>query len=136
MLLTAIAVATEPDRADRDRVHDVQRPLQPGPRFASVDHVSGGRAGWNVVTTAAPRRRATSGSTSAAHGERYPGRTSSAGGNSDARLNGVDKLPGETNYFRGPQEQWITHVATYQRVIAEHINPGVECGDDGCDVSL
>lgn len=49
-----------------------------------------------------------------------------AGGNSDARLNGVDKLPGESNYFRGPREQWITHVPTYQRVIAENVYPGVD----------
>ena len=50
--LTALAAATEPDRPDRDRVDDLQRAVQPGPAVRVARPLSGGRAGWNIVTTA------------------------------------------------------------------------------------
>ena len=46
-----MAMATS-RRADRHRVDVVQRPFNLARRFASLDHISGGRAGWNIVTTA------------------------------------------------------------------------------------
>jgi len=36
----------------RNRVHVVQLPVQLARRFSALDHVSNGRAGWNIVTTA------------------------------------------------------------------------------------
>ena len=42
-------------RPDRDRVDHVQRAVHLARRFASLDHISGGRAGWNIVTSR-PRR--------------------------------------------------------------------------------
>ena len=40
-------------------------------RFASLDHISGGRAGWNVVTTSNPDAALNFGMTEVEHGDRY-----------------------------------------------------------------
>ena len=42
----------ERDRSGRDRDDQLLRTLQFGPAVASLDHISGGRAAWNVVTSA------------------------------------------------------------------------------------
>ena len=41
-------------RADRHRFDHLRRALHVARRFASLDQLSGGRAGWNVVTTGNP----------------------------------------------------------------------------------
>ncbi|MDQ1539069.1 MAG: hypothetical protein QOE58_3462 [Actinomycetota bacterium] len=54
VLLTAIAAATERIGLIATASTTYNEPYNLVRRFASVDHVSGGRAGWNVVTTAGP----------------------------------------------------------------------------------
>jgi FMN-dependent oxidoreductase (nitrilotriacetate monooxygenase family) len=54
VLLTAIAAATERIGLIATASTTYNDPFNLARRFASVDHVSGGRAGWNVVTTAGP----------------------------------------------------------------------------------
>src|SRR5260370_33701385 len=43
-----------------------------------------------------------------------------------ARLHGMDVLPGEANYFQGAQENWITHVPTYEKVAVHDVYAGVD----------
>lgn len=52
VLLTSIAAATERIGLIATASTTYNDPYNLARRFASVDHVSGGRAGWNVVTTA------------------------------------------------------------------------------------
>lgn len=54
VLLTAIAAATARIGLIATASTTYNDPYNLARRFASVDHVSGGRAGWNVVTTAGP----------------------------------------------------------------------------------
>lgn len=54
VLLTAIAAATERIGLIATASTTYNDPFNLARRFASVDHASGGRAGWNVVTTAGP----------------------------------------------------------------------------------
>jgi FMN-dependent oxidoreductase (nitrilotriacetate monooxygenase family) len=54
VLLTALAVATEKIGLIATASTTYNDPFNLARRFASVDFVSGGRAGWNVVTTAGP----------------------------------------------------------------------------------
>ena len=54
VLLTAIAAATERIGLIATASTTYNDPFNLARRFASVDHVSGGRAGWNIVTTASP----------------------------------------------------------------------------------
>lgn len=54
VLLTAIAAATSRIGLIATASTTYNDPFNLARRFASVDHVSGGRAGWNVVTTAGP----------------------------------------------------------------------------------
>src|SRR5262245_46632427 len=48
------------------------------------------------------------------------------GADSGAELRGTRALPGEVNYFYGPSRNWIAHVPTYERVVAEDVYPGVD----------
>ncbi|WP_031518569.1 LLM class flavin-dependent oxidoreductase [Streptomyces sp. NRRL F-5123] len=52
VLLTALAAATEHIGLIATASTSYNEPYNLARRFASVDHVSGGRAGWNIVTTA------------------------------------------------------------------------------------
>jgi len=52
VLLTALAGATEHIGLIATASSSYNEPYNLARRFASLDHVSGGRAGWNVVTTA------------------------------------------------------------------------------------
>jgi FMN-dependent oxidoreductase (nitrilotriacetate monooxygenase family) len=54
VLLTALATATEHIGLIATASTSYNEPYNLARRFASLDHVSGGRAGWNVVTTAGP----------------------------------------------------------------------------------
>ncbi|MBP1137031.1 FMN-dependent oxidoreductase (nitrilotriacetate monooxygenase family) [Arthrobacter sp. PvP023] len=54
VLLTAIAAATEKIGLIATASTTYNEPFNLARRFASVDFVSGGRAGWNVVTTVGP----------------------------------------------------------------------------------
>ena len=54
VLLTAIAAATSRIGLIATASTTYNDPYNLARRFASVDHVSAGRAGWNVVTTAGP----------------------------------------------------------------------------------
>ena len=66
----------QPDRADRHRSTTYTEPFNLARQFASIDHISNGRAGWNIVTSwlaaaarelsAAPGRSATPTATPAA----------------------------------------------------------------------
>ncbi|MFD9634099.1 LLM class flavin-dependent oxidoreductase [Streptomyces violascens] len=51
-LLTALAVATEHIGLIATASTSYNSPYNLARRFASLDHISGGRAGWNIVTTA------------------------------------------------------------------------------------
>src|SRR6187402_3831598 len=49
------------------------------------------------------------------------------GGNPAARVDGLDKLPGESNYFvGGDPRQWRTHVPHFSRVRAQEVYPGID----------
>ena len=52
VLLAALAVATERIGLIATASTSYNSPYNLARRFASIDHISGGRAGWNVVTTA------------------------------------------------------------------------------------
>ncbi|NUS15744.1 MAG: LLM class flavin-dependent oxidoreductase [Streptomyces sp.] len=52
VLLTALAAATEHIGLIATASTSYNEPYNLARRFASVDHISGGRAGWNIVTTA------------------------------------------------------------------------------------
>lgn len=72
VLLTAIAAATERIGLIATASTTYNDPFNLARRFASVDHVSGGRAGWNVVTTAGPDAARNFGlDDQPAHRERY-----------------------------------------------------------------
>src|ERR1700749_3540693 len=53
-LLSALAVATERIGLIATASTTFDEPFHIARRFASLDHISGGRAGWNIVTTANP----------------------------------------------------------------------------------
>jgi FMN-dependent oxidoreductase (nitrilotriacetate monooxygenase family) len=72
VLLTAIAMATTRIGLIATASSTYNDPYNLARRFASVDHVSGGRAGWNVVTTAGPDAARNFGlDDQPAHSERY-----------------------------------------------------------------
>ena len=48
------------------------------------------------------------------------------GANPHALLRGAKLLPGIANYYRGNSEQWITHVPTYESVVANDVYPGID----------
>jgi len=49
------------------------------------------------------------------------------GGNSAARMDGLEKLPGESNYFAGGDPRhWRTHVPHFARVRAAQVYPGID----------
>ena len=57
-LLPALAVVTEHLGLIATASTTYNEPYHIARKFASLDHISGGRAGWNVVTTGNPRRGA------------------------------------------------------------------------------
>ncbi|HET9874045.1 MAG TPA: LLM class flavin-dependent oxidoreductase [Propionibacteriaceae bacterium] len=72
VLLTAIAAVTHRIGLIATASTTYNHPYNLARRFASVDHVSGGRAGWNVVTTAGPDAAQNFGlDDQPAHRERY-----------------------------------------------------------------
>jgi FMN-dependent oxidoreductase (nitrilotriacetate monooxygenase family) len=72
VLLTAIAMATSRIGLVATASTTYNDPFNLARRFASVDVVSGGRAGWNVVTTAGPDAAGNFGlDDQPSHGERY-----------------------------------------------------------------
>jgi hypothetical protein len=48
------------------------------------------------------------------------------GANEDAVVKGAEPLAGVANYFQGPPDQWITNVATYQKVTVDNVYPGID----------
>ena len=53
-LLPALAAAHRASRPDRHRLDHLRAAYTIARRFASLDHISDGRAGWNLVTTSNP----------------------------------------------------------------------------------
>ncbi len=71
-LLSALAAVTERIGLVATASTTFDAPYHIARRFASLDHISGGRAGWNVVTTANPDAALNFGAgTQMDHGERY-----------------------------------------------------------------
>lgn len=71
-LLSALAGATERIGLVATASTTFDAPYHVARRFASLDHLSGGRAGWNVVTTANPDAALNFGAQEQlAHGDRY-----------------------------------------------------------------
>ena len=71
-LLSALAGATERIGLVATASTTFDAPYHIARRFASLDHLSGGRAGWNVVTTANPDAALNFGAQEQmAHGDRY-----------------------------------------------------------------
>jgi len=71
-LLSALAVLTERIGLVATASTTFDEPFHIARRFASLDHISGGRAGWNVVTTANPDSALNFGRTEHMdHDERY-----------------------------------------------------------------
>ena len=48
------------------------------------------------------------------------------GANNSASLSGIDQLPGWSNYFIGPPDQWRTGVPTFRRVIERNVYKGID----------
>jgi len=57
-LLSALSQATEHIGLVATGSTTFDAPYHIARRFASLDHISGGRAGWNIVTTSNPKRGA------------------------------------------------------------------------------
>lgn len=71
-LLSALAAVTEHIGLIATASTTFDEPYHVARRFASLDHLSGGRAGWNLVTTANPDAALNFGLTEhVEHGERY-----------------------------------------------------------------
>lgn len=71
-LLSALAVTTQRIGLVATASTTYWQPFHLARQFASLDHLSGGRAGWNVVTSADPREAANFGLTSHPdHADRY-----------------------------------------------------------------
>ncbi len=71
-LLSALAVVTEHLGLVATGSTTFDAPYHVARRFASLDHISGGRAGWNIVTTSNPDAALNFGmSEHMEHGERY-----------------------------------------------------------------
>jgi len=71
-LLSALAVVTEHIGLVATGSTTFDAPYHVARRFASLDHISGGRAGWNIVTTSNPDAALNFGLTEhVEHGERY-----------------------------------------------------------------
>jgi len=71
-LLPALAAVTERIGLIATASTTYNDPYHVARKFASLDHISNGRAGWNLVTTANPDAAANFGhDTHMAHGERY-----------------------------------------------------------------
>jgi FMN-dependent oxidoreductase (nitrilotriacetate monooxygenase family) len=71
-LLTALSAATEQIGLIATASTSYNSPYNLARRFASLDHISGGRAGWNIVTTAGPAAARNFGLEDAPeHAERY-----------------------------------------------------------------
>ena len=71
-LLPALAVVTEHLGLIATASTTYNEPYHIARKFASLDHISGGRAGWNVVTSANPREAMNFGREEhLEHGERY-----------------------------------------------------------------
>ena len=72
VLLTALAGATSRIGLIATASTSYNHPYNLARRFASLDHVSGGRAGWNIVTTATQAAAQNFGlDDNPAHAERY-----------------------------------------------------------------
>ncbi len=71
-LLSALAMVTERIGLVATASTTFDAPYHIARRFASLDHISGGRAGWNIVTTSNPDAALNFGMTDhMEHGERY-----------------------------------------------------------------
>ena len=71
-LLSALAAATEHIGLIATGSTTFDEPYHIARRFASLDHISGGRAGWNIVTTSNPDAALNFGlEEHMEHGERY-----------------------------------------------------------------
>jgi alkanesulfonate monooxygenase len=71
-LLSALAMVTEHIGLVATGSTTFDAPYHIARRFASLDHISGGRAGWNIVTTSNPDAALNFGLTEhVEHGERY-----------------------------------------------------------------
>ncbi len=71
-LLSALAVVTEKIGLIATASTTYEEPFHVARKFASLDHISGGRAGWNLVTTANPQAALNFGlDDHVQHGERY-----------------------------------------------------------------
>ena len=71
-LLSALAMVTERIGLVATASTTFDEPFHIARRFASLDHISGGRAGWNIVTTANPDAALNFGrEDQMEHGERY-----------------------------------------------------------------
>ena len=77
-LLSALAGVTEHLGLVATGSTTFDAPYHVARRFASLDHISGGRAGWNIVTTSNPDAALNFGlDDHMEHGERTPARASS-----------------------------------------------------------
>lgn len=70
-LLSALALATSRIGLVATASTTYGEPFHTARVFASLDHISGGRAGWNVVTTSYARSAANFGRAHPSHAERY-----------------------------------------------------------------
>lgn len=76
-LLAALAAVTEHVGLIATVSTTYNEPFHVARKFASLDHISGGRAGWNIVTSAGEAGRTTSGSSARRTGTATPAPPSS-----------------------------------------------------------
>ena len=71
-LISALAAVTERIGLTCTASTSYNEPFHVARKFASLDHISGGRAGWNLVTSGRPSRRCNfSRDVHFGHAERY-----------------------------------------------------------------
>ena len=70
-LLAALSVETSRIGLVATASTTYEAPYHVARRFASLDHISSGRAGWNIVTTSNPDAALNFGMTEVEHGDRY-----------------------------------------------------------------
>lgn len=59
-----------------------------------------------------------------------------AGANASADLVAVDQLPGKTNYFIGPPENWRTDIPNFRRILQRQVYPGIDISYHGTEGQL
>lgn len=107
----------------------------------AVKYIARG-ARYNVYFTSAETvlvLQGSSGVKSAASPANQPAdilRMSLKGADPSADLVAADQLPGKTNYFIGPRENWHSDIPNYRRILRRQVYPGIDISYHGAEGQL